>query len=60
MERVMDDLTESMYGMKRTDAIRNNICPICKGKADKFKDELSRKEHAISGLCQKCQDEIFS
>jgi hypothetical protein len=25
-----------------------------------FKDELSRKEFAISGLCQSCQDSVFS
>jgi hypothetical protein len=24
-----------------------------------FKDELSRKEFIISGLCQPCQDKIF-
>lgn len=24
-----------------------------------FRDDLSRKEFRISGLCQKCQDEVF-
>lgn len=24
-----------------------------------FRDELSRKEYSISGLCQDCQDEMF-
>ena len=35
-------------------------CPIC-GTAGpfKFKDELSRKEFMISGICQKCQDKYF-
>ena len=36
-------------------------CPLC-GKVvimDDFKDELSRREFKISGICQKCQDDIF-
>jgi hypothetical protein len=24
-----------------------------------FRDDLSRKEHGISGMCQACQDEMF-
>jgi hypothetical protein len=34
---------------------------LCKRKVnkDEFRDELSRKEFEISGLCQLCQDEIF-
>ena len=24
-----------------------------------FRDELSKKEYGISGLCQQCQDELF-
>ncbi len=36
-------------------------CPDCTEKvlAGSFKDALSEKEFQISGLCQKCQDEIF-
>ncbi len=40
----------------------NNICPMCKTQlpADyEFKDNLSRKEFEISGLCANCQDEVF-
>ena len=38
----------------------NKICPFCKEKIENnFKDELSRKEYKISGLCQKCQDKMF-
>ena len=36
-------------------------CPLC-GKDMKnpsFRDELSKKEFEISGLCQDCQDEFF-
>jgi len=36
-------------------------CPFC-GKPIKpaeFRDELSRREFLISGLCQQCQDKVF-
>lgn len=38
------------------------ICPFCHvvvGK-DSFRDDLSKREFEISGLCQKCQDEFFN
>jgi RNA polymerase-binding transcription factor DksA len=39
--------------------IDNGKCPTCGGPIGEFKDELSRKEFKISGMCQKCQDKIF-
>ena len=41
--------------------VENNKCPFCKKEINlsDFKDNLSIKEYHISGLCQKCQDEIF-
>lgn len=47
----------------RTTAIQNNVCvrrPIgCGGPAHDFRDPESKHEYSISGLCQKCQDEVF-
>jgi hypothetical protein len=36
-------------------------CPFCHKKVDlaEFRDEVSKKEFKISGLCQKCQDSVF-
>lgn len=36
-------------------------CPICGLDIDEsdFRDDISRKEFAISHICQKCQDETF-
>lgn len=36
-------------------------CPGCSEKINNldFRDDLSRKEFGISGLCQKCQDSVF-
>ena len=58
----MEELLEKSYG--RTTSIKSNRCipaPIgCGGPADEFFDALSTREYLISGLCQKCQDKIFS
>lgn len=43
----------------------NNVkagkCPFCKKMVDlsEFRDELSKKEFLISGICQRCQDKFF-
>lgn len=40
---------------------QRGLCAICSKeiKMLDFKDDLSIKEYKISGLCQKCQDNIF-
>ena len=37
------------------------ICPFCSWPVDPttFRDERSRREFEISGLCQNCQDGMF-
>jgi len=43
------------------DLVKEGKCPFCKelvNDAD-FRDELSRKDHKITGLCQKCQDKTY-
>jgi len=44
--------------------VESGKCPFCRKSIDTqnpdaFKDDLSRKEFSISGLCQKCQDNFF-
>jgi hypothetical protein len=47
----------------RSEAIYSDRCvdePYgCAGPATEFRDDLSRREYRISGLCQKCQDRVF-
>ena len=59
MEEILDDVAEKLFGRKRTDSIATQKCVVCGGPATEFRDELSRREYQISGLCQKCQDEIW-
>jgi hypothetical protein len=41
--------------------MKNGLCPFCGVRISEtsYRDELSKKEAQISGLCQRCQDEIF-
>jgi len=59
----VEQLLKEFSGFDRRDTIKANVCvpaPIgCGGPASEFRDEISRKEFTISGLCQKCQDSIF-
>lgn len=40
-------------------AVQKRICTSCKEPIMAFREENSFKEYMISGLCQKCQDEIW-
>ena len=46
---------------EKAELIKSGKCPICQKQVSvsDFKDELSRKEFKISGLCQKCQDKVW-
>lgn len=48
---------------ERRESMASGKClppPIgCGKQLGPFRDELSRKEYTISGLCQVCQDEVF-
>lgn len=42
-------------------SVEEKKCPFCKKpiKTHEFKTEADKKENEISGLCQKCIDEVF-
>ena len=56
----LDGMTNIIYGRSASESIGNDVCVSCNEPAVEFTDELSRREFAISGLCQKCQDKIFN
>ena len=56
----MSRLSDSMFPIEG--GLRDiGNCPWCTKpiNMDDFKDDLSRKEFEISGICQKCQDRFF-
>ena len=56
----LDALLSSFAGKDRQLTIRKGLCMTCDRKTSAlFRDDLSRKEYAISGMCQECQDDFF-
>jgi len=53
IERFLNNMTN------RSENIRSNKCATCGGDATEFRDDLSRKEYTISGMCQACQNSVF-
>lgn len=55
----IDDFITKVFGIDRKANITNNVCTMCGKPATTFKDELSKKEFSISGMCQECQNKVF-
>lgn len=57
----IDKCITNIFGIDRVKCIQENKCTCCKAEVNvnEFKDNLSAKEWAISGMCQKCQDSVF-
>ena len=59
IEAMLEVLNQAAHGRSRKDSMSSGFCVSCGNPAVEFKNELSRKEYGISGMCQKCQDEFF-
>tara|TARA_R100000458_G_C8162611_1_gene166076 strand:- start:295 stop:534 length:240 start_codon:yes stop_codon:yes gene_type:complete len=55
----IESLLTSITGRDRVATVASSTCVKCDGPADTFKDEVSKREYAISGMCQRCQDTVF-
>ncbi|PNX45642.1 MAG: hypothetical protein BV459_07980 [Thermoplasmata archaeon M11B2D] len=42
-------------------SIQNKKCPTCGEEIsqEEFRNDISKREYNISGMCQKCQDDVF-
>ena len=54
-----EDMAMRLFGRSPSMAKTAGQCVKCGEFGLEFRDELSRKEYGISGLCQCCQDGIF-
>jgi hypothetical protein len=60
LDEFKDKMTKELYGMTRAEALRHGICVSCKERAiPKCYSHAGLREYKISGLCEKCFDEIF-
>lgn len=57
-EQVEQTLT-ALTGIDRRPCISASVCTWCGSEATDFRNALSEREYAISGFCQKCQDNTF-
>ena len=55
----IEQMLSKLTGVSRVGAVAEASCVTCQGNATSFRDEISRKEYSISGMCQSCQDSIF-
>ena len=55
----IDKLLTDIFGVDRKQTIQSDRCVFCYKDATVFRDDDSRREYAISGFCQKCQDKVF-
>lgn len=59
LDEFKDSFAQSLYGMTKDEAVSKGICIQCKEPAlPKCYSDAGRKEYTISGLCEKCFDEI--
>jgi len=59
LEEFQENFAHAAYGRGIKDSQEKNICVVCGGEASDFRDEVSKKEFSISGMCQECQDFTF-
>ena len=58
----INSMLSSVFGVDRVQTITEAFCVSCDSEnnnAASFRDDISRKEYAISGMCQSCQDDVF-
>jgi hypothetical protein len=59
MTYFLEDVTKQLFGRSRAQSLKSAICPCCGKPASQYRDDLSRREAEISGMCQACQDSVF-
>ena len=55
------NIMEQVGFEKEVKLFEEKKCVFCKEpiNMDDFEDEISKREYFISGICQKCQHEVF-
>lgn len=55
----IDEIITETFGIDRIKSIRSDKCATCGKDTKEFRNEISRREYTISGMCQECQDSVF-
>lgn len=56
-----EDIMNAMGFKTEVARVKAHKCPFCNKDIimSRFRDERSRREYKITGLCQVCQDDMF-
>ena len=57
---MIDQSSTALYGRPTSGALALGICVSCGEEASFFHSVIAKAEYQISGLCERCQDEIFN
>lgn len=57
----MNEEITKIFFPKEVELVKDGKCPGCKQpiNINEFRDVKSKKDYLITGMCQKCQDEIY-
>ncbi len=55
----IDNMLTNITGKDRQETILRGDCVTCENTCLKFRNQLSKREYEISGMCQSCQDDTF-
>ena len=56
----IDKAIYAITGVDRIEAIKNDLCAFKCDEPDlDFRNDVSKNEYRISGICQQCQDNLF-
>lgn len=53
-------ILKSIGFTEEVNRIEAGKCPTCGKDIGSFRDQASKKEYKISGMCQTCQDDFFN
>ena len=61
IRKMLDELSTATMKRSASESIKKDICVQCAKpvKVEDFRDAISLREYAITGLCQTCQDIIY-
>jgi len=59
MDNFKDHFAKKAFGKTKSECEEENICVTCHKPITEFRNKISDREYAISGMCQTCQDLVF-
>ena len=55
----IEQMLQNVFQVNRHEVLAQRRCVFCGSPGLNFKDEVSKEEYRITGVCQKCQDQAF-